>query len=173
MKKRRKHRSAGFTMIELLVASFVLIAGILGGVVMILVGVSRNNANRVDTTSTNAAQTVLEQIASTSADTNPTLTLTDCQSNSLSITTAPGGAPLTSTGDIDFTAAVTSGYQMNYSMCGSNGLITVYDIRWNIAAVQGSTLGKLVTVSARQPFVATQHGFAGLAPVTLRTVVGL
>ena len=160
-------------MIELLVASVVLITGILAGVIMVLIGMSRDNANRVDTTSTNAAQTVLEQIASASANSNNAVSLTDCNNNTFAITTAAGGAPLTSTGDIDFTQAAVTGYQMNYTICGNNGLTTVYDIRWNVAAVQGGTLGKLVIVSAQQPFVATQTGFAGMKPVTLRTIVGI
>jgi Tfp pilus assembly protein PilV len=170
---RKPKDERGFTMIELLVASFVLITGILGGILMIIIGVARDNSNRVDTTATNAAQTVLEQIASASAGTSGTVTVTDCLQNSLSINTAAGGAPLTSSGDIDFTQSAVAGYQMNYTMCGNNGLQTVYDIRWNVSAVQTTGLGKLVTVSARQPFVYSQHGIAGILPVTLRTVVGM
>jgi type II secretory pathway pseudopilin PulG len=173
MRQRRKHTSRGFTLMELLIATVVLITGILAGVVMIIVGMSRDNANRLDTTSTNAAQTVLEQIASASANNNAAVSITDCHNNVLTINTAAGGAPLTSSGDIDFTQAAVNGYQMNYTFCGSNGLTTVYDIRWNVSAIQGGTLGKLVTVSASQPFMATQKGFLGITPVTLRTIVGI
>lgn len=160
-------------MMELLVASLVLITGILGGMVMILIGVARDNANRVDTTATNAAQTVLEQIASAPASSNGSVQLTDCLLNTFTLQLQGPGAPLTSTGNIDFTQSPVSGYQINYTVCQSNGVNTVYDIRWNISQVQTSNIGKLVTVSASQPFVAGQHGFAGLTPVTLRTVAGI
>ena len=50
-------------MIELMVAMFVLAVGVLGGMAMIIMGMTRDNTNRVDTTATNAAQAVLEEIA--------------------------------------------------------------------------------------------------------------
>ena len=62
---------------------------------------------------------------------------------------------------------------MNYTICGTNGVQTVYDVRWKIEAVGTKGFGKLVTVSARQPFVAQAKGFLGLRPITLRTVIGM
>ena len=170
--------NAGFTLIELTVAMFILAVGILGGMVMIILGMTRDNSNRVDTTATNAAQTVLEQIAGTPSNSNPVFTLTDCLGNSLLVNTAgsasPGtGAPLKTNGDIDFTSAAVSGYQMNYTVCGTNGLRTPYDIRWHITSIGPGGSGKLVIVAARQPFVATTHGIGFIAPVTLRTIVGM
>ena len=81
-------------------------------------------------------------------------------------------------GNIDFSAesAATlqgNGYQMNYTVCGTNGVQTVYDVRWRVDLVGGANWSKLVTVSARQPFIASQHGISFLAPVTLRTIVGM
>src|SRR5215472_14376712 len=102
-----KSRNEGFSMVELTVAMFVLIVGVLGGMVMIIMGMTRNNTNRVDTTATNAAQAVLEEIAGAPANANPTLTVTDCLGNALQINTSgsasPGtGSPLQANGDIDF-----------------------------------------------------------------------
>jgi Tfp pilus assembly protein PilV len=171
--KRKRNSERGFSLLELLMASVILITGILGSTIMIVIGISRDNANQVDTTATNAAQTILEQIASASASSNATISVTDCLQTNLTISTAVGGAPLTSTGSIDFTQSAVNGYQATYTVCGNNGLQTAYDIRWNISAVQSQGLGKLVTVSARQPFVAGQNGFAGILPVTLRTVAGI
>ena len=167
---------AGFGLMELMVAMFVLAVGLLGGMMMVLIGMSRNHTSRVDTTATNVAQTVLEQISGAPANTNPTLTVTDCLLNTLNINTAPGGATLKTNGDVDFNANTAAAlnansYQMNYTMCGNNGLQTNYDVRWNVQAL--GTWGKLVTVSARQPFVASQSGISFIAPVTLRTIVSM
>ena len=120
------HKSEGFTLVELMVAMFVLAVGVLGGLVMIIVGMTRDNSNRVDTTATNAAQAVMEQIAAVPANTSPTLAVTDCAGNNLAVTTtgsvSPGlGAPLLGNGDIDFGQAAVVGYQMNYTVCGNNG----------------------------------------------------
>jgi prepilin-type N-terminal cleavage/methylation domain-containing protein len=177
-KKTKRRGDAGFSLVELMVAMFVLAIGVLGGMVMIIIGMTRDNSNRVDTTATNAAQAVLEEIASAPTNTNPTLSLNDCLGNVLQIGTtgsaSPGsGAPLLANGDIDFTKPAVAGYQMNYAVCGNNGLQTVYDVRWHVTLVGPGNIGKLVVVSARQPFVATNKGINYIAPVTLRTIVGL
>ncbi|HEY2115066.1 MAG TPA: prepilin-type N-terminal cleavage/methylation domain-containing protein, partial [Candidatus Angelobacter sp.] len=57
-KKFGRKNVKGFTLIELTVAMFVLTVGVLGGMVMILLGMTRDNTNRMDTTATNAAQAV-------------------------------------------------------------------------------------------------------------------
>jgi len=54
-KKFGRKNVKGFTLIELTVAMFVLTVGVLGGMVMILLGMTRDNTNRMDTTATNAA----------------------------------------------------------------------------------------------------------------------
>jgi Tfp pilus assembly protein PilV len=174
--KIKKTEIRGFGLMELMVAIFVLAVGLLGGMMMVIMGMSRDNSNRVDTTATNVAQTVLEQIAGAPPNSNPTLTVTDCIPNTLNINTAPGGAGLKANGDVDFSANTAASlnankYQMTYTLCGTNGLQTPYDVRWNIQAL--GTWGKLVTVSARQPFVASQTGISFIAPVTLRTIVSM
>ena len=63
MKQQDKHirkNARGFTLVELTVAMFVLTVGVLGGMIMIVLGMTRDNTNRMDTTATNAAQAVLE-----------------------------------------------------------------------------------------------------------------
>lgn len=175
---RGRHKSKGFTLIELMVAIFILAVGVLGGMVMVILGMTRDNSNRLDTTATNAAQAVLEQIAGAPANTNPVFTVTDCLGNNLQVNTtgsaSPGkGAPLLNNGDIDFTKAVVAGYQMTYTICGTNGLRTPYDVRWHVTAIGPGGSGKLIVVSARQPFMATQNGIGFIPPVTLRTIVGM
>jgi prepilin-type N-terminal cleavage/methylation domain-containing protein len=176
--KRGRGKSEGFSLIELMVAMFVLAVGVLGGMVMVILGMTRDNSNRVDTTATNAAQAVLEQIAGAPANSNPVFTVTDCLGNNLQVNTtasaSPGsGAPLQNNGDIDFSKAAVAGYQMNYTVCGTNGLQTPYDVRWHVTAIGPGNSGKLLIVAARQPFMATNKGIGFIAPVTLRTIVGM
>jgi Tfp pilus assembly protein PilV len=175
---RDRHMNRGFSLVELTFAMFILTVGVLGGMTMIIMGMTRNNTNRVDTTATNAAQAVLEEIAGAPANSSPSLTVTDCVPNNMQITTAgatsPGlGAPLLANGDIDFSQAPVAGYQMNYTVCGTNGLQTVYDVRWHVTMLNAGNTGKLVVVAARQPFVAGKKGMGFIAPVTLRTIVGM
>ena len=90
--KRKQYRNVeGFSLVELTVAMFVLTVGVLGGMTMIIMGMTRNNTNRVDTTATNVAQTVMEAIAGASANSTGTLTgLKDCTGAQMTINTAPG-----------------------------------------------------------------------------------
>src|SRR5437899_596797 len=176
LSKRKRKQSKGFTLIELLVAMVILVVGVLGGMLMILIGMTRDNSNLVDTTATNVAQTVMEQIAGVPTNVSPTLTLKDCLGTNLLINTSPGltaagaGATLQANGDVDFLADTAASlnannYQMTYTVCGSNGQQTPYDVRWHIQQIGG--WGKVVTVSARQPFVAGQTGLmAMIRPVT-------
>jgi Tfp pilus assembly protein PilV len=179
----KTYKVQGFTLVELTVAMFVLVVGILGGMMMVIIGVSRDNSNRVDTTATNVAQSVLEQISGAPTNSNPVLVMTDCvqtdpTTSTLKINTAPGGATLLSNGDVNFaadSAASLNGnqYQMNFTVCGNNGLQTTYDVRWHIDLVGAGGWGKLVTVSALQPFVNNQTGIGQIRPVTLRTIVSM
>jgi type II secretory pathway pseudopilin PulG len=181
--KNGSKQTKGFTLVEMTVAMLVLVTAVLGGMLMILMGVTRNNTNRVDTTATNVAQAVIEQISAAPTNTNPILTITDClQTNpaasTLQINTAPGGATLQANGDIDFSADNAAAlnnnqYQMNFTVCGNNGLQTAYDVRWRVQTVGAGGWGKLVTVSARQTFVATQNGIGFIRPATLRTIVSM
>ena len=55
-RKTARRGDQGFSLVELMLAMFVLTIGVLGGMVMIVIGMTRDNSNRVDTTATNAAQ---------------------------------------------------------------------------------------------------------------------
>lgn len=166
-------------LIELMIAMVVLVFGMLA--LMMLVGTSTgsNNRNKLDTTGTMLAQTVLEGI---SASKNATFTLNDCNSNALTVaaTGAAGGtgAQLDANGNVDWAnesyASVTANYKMKYVSCGANaGAVATYEVRWNVRALTAYT--KLVTVSARQLGVPGDNSrlpfFA--PPITLRTIAGL
>jgi prepilin-type N-terminal cleavage/methylation domain-containing protein len=174
--KRIRRNARGFTLVELTVAMFVLTVGVLGGMIMIVLGMTRDNTNRMDTTATNAAQAVMEQIAAVPANIDVPLTVTDCVPTNLTVTTAGSagglGATLTANGDVDFTQPAVANYQINYTVCGTNGLRTTYDVRWRIVTLADG--GKLVIVAAGHPTIYNKsHAMAYITPVTLRTIVGL
>src|SRR5258708_8066825 len=89
----RQKNSAGFSLMELMIAVMILAVAILGGMAIMVVGIARNGGNRMDTAATNVAQTVLEDIASASPKSDAVLTITDCAGNNLQITTPPGTPP--------------------------------------------------------------------------------
>lgn len=181
MKKKLRSRKAGdcgFSLIELMFAVGVLATAIVGSMLMVVIGIGRNGSNRMDTTATNVAQAVLEDIATAPPpqppNPDPVLSIVDCTGAALQITTAVGGAPLSPSGngDIDFQNPAPPGYQMNYRVCGTNGLVVAYDVRWRIDSVNGSTFARLVTVAARQPLAVRNGTMVYIPPVTLRTIVG-
>jgi type II secretory pathway pseudopilin PulG len=175
----KKNGCRGFSLIEMMFAIGVLAMAIIGSLAMVVIGIGRNGSNRMDTTATNVAQTILEDI-STAPPQNPpppvpvVLSVTDCTGNALAITTSVGGAPLTANGDIDFSNPAPAGYQANYTMCSgtANGVRATYDVRWRIDPVNGSNFAKLVTVAARQPMAISKGNMNYMPPVTLRTIVG-
>jgi prepilin-type N-terminal cleavage/methylation domain-containing protein len=169
----KRKNSAGFSLVELMIAVFILSIAVMGGMAMIVIGIARNGGNRMDTAATNVAQTILEDIASASPNSNAALTIKDCAGNSVQITTAAGGAPLVaSTGDIDFGQAAVAGYQANYTVCGANGRV-VCEVRWNVTQVAGGSWAKMVTVAARQPLAIRKNSYSYTPPITLRTIVGM
>jgi prepilin-type N-terminal cleavage/methylation domain-containing protein len=180
-----KQRSIqGFSLLEMMIAVGIMAIAMIGGLAMVVIGMGRNGSMRMDTTSANVAQTILEEIASARPNSDPTLQITDCTGNPLTITTAAGGAalepdppnmPAFSPGDIDFTAAAVPNYSATYVMCAPGGGQVRYEVRWNIQTVgpAGTSWGKLVTVAARQPLAINNGTMYYSPPVTLRTVVGM
>ena len=177
--KRSRKNTSGFTLVELTVAMFVLTVGVLGGMIMIVLGMTRDNTNRMDTTATNAAQAVLEAISAVPANVDVNLQLTDCANVTSSVTTAGGtgngtGATLNANGngEVDFAQAAVANYQINYTVCNSNGLQTAYDVRWHITTLPSGA--KLVIVAAGHATSYNKsHAMAYIAPVSLRTIVGM
>jgi prepilin-type N-terminal cleavage/methylation domain-containing protein len=177
--KRSRKNTSGFTLVELTVAMFVLTVGVLGGMIMIVLGMTRDNTNRMDTTATNAAQAVLEAISAVPANVDVNLQLTDCANVTSSVTTAGAtgngtGATLNpnGNGDVDFTQATVANYAISYTVCNANGQRTAYDVRWHITTLPNGA--KLVVVAAGHPTSYNRsHAMAYIAPVSLRTIVGM
>lgn len=158
------------SLIELMIAMLVLVVGIVGNISLLALAMGGNGRSRQQSNATAIAQMVTETISSVKASTSPNLTITDCTGTSFTIsTTAPGGSPLTNSGDVDYTQAAVSNYQMSYTDCGTSGMQVTYDVRWNIT--QPSAYVKLLTVSVKKQSAGTDPKYFSL-PVSVRTLIG-
>lgn len=178
MMRRRKQNSmsrqqGGMTLIELMIAMLVLAVGIMASMGLIVRAVSGDAWSKQLSNSTVLAQTVTERIMAVPATNNTTnLTITDCAGNTAYVSTNTGGATLLSTGEVDYTQAAVTNYQMSYTDCDTNGRQATYDIRWNVQAIANSSNNvKLLTVSSKLKN-AGKSSVLFAPEATVRTIVG-
>jgi len=178
--RRRRLRSSqsGISVIEVLVATLVLMICSLGIVGMISASIVTNNRNKLDSTGTMLTQAVIERVKSTIIGSGSS-SLVDCTGTTWTIDTSPGGAAL-SGANIDFTQTTPpTDYHMDYvvrSPCSSTGTeITTYDVRWHVEivgdAVTMPTNTFLITVGARMKGHSEGNMFYSL-PVNFRVMAG-
>lgn len=174
IRRRKLSSEAGMTLIELSIAGFVLVFGMLSVMGLLMLAMGNNGRSKIDSGATMLTQAVLEQISAKLAGGGPG-TITDngnCNGTGTTWTIdyQPGaGAPLNNSGNIDFTQAQVPNYSMNYVDCNSN-VRTVYDVRWDVQNI-GSNSTYLVTVGARpKGGLPTRFSFA--IPVNMRAYVG-
>jgi hypothetical protein len=169
---------SGISVIEVLVATLVLMICSLGIVGMISASIVTNNRNKLDSTGTMLTQAVIERVKSTIIGSG-TSSLVDCTGTTWTIDTSPGGAALSSE-KIDFTqTAPPTDYHMDYvvrSPCSSTGAeITTYDVRWHVEIVGDPvtmpTNTFLITVGARMKGHSEGNMFYSL-PVNFRVMAG-
>jgi type IV pilus modification protein PilV len=171
----------GMSMIELLIAMAVLAVGMGGMVAVFAAAIAGNGKAKFDTSGTMLAQSVLERIAAQPANAANNITLQDCNAGApqnWTVSSAPGGAGLTATGDIDWVGqtyaqaqAASPNHAMLFVACGNNGQQVTFDVRWNIQAISANT--RIITVSAR-PAAASNAGMPKFTqPVTLRGIGGV
>ncbi len=183
-----RKNAKGTTLIELMVAMFMLAVGMGAMLVLFMNSTVSNNRNVRDTSSTLLAQMILEQIASQHINSNTAIVVTDCTGVQWTVATAGGAAPngaganldqnnaSLTYGGIDQTQAfnaIPANYAMRYTDCDPNGQQAVYEVRWNVMTITANAT-RLITVSARQANVNSNqlNGARFAAPVTLRGVAG-
>jgi prepilin-type N-terminal cleavage/methylation domain-containing protein len=140
----RQH--AGFSLIELLIASFVLAIGVLSVATMIGTSIARNTSSKNDTLAMAAAEQVMEQLKATPFD-----------------TLTPGGSTLQSDRRLLFenpstgaAYSIVTGYVQSITLANSDtsGRSVSYQVRWNIASAftDGTGVARLyrITVAARR-----------------------
>jgi prepilin-type N-terminal cleavage/methylation domain-containing protein len=174
-----RNPKAGFTLIEMLLASVILLVGLTAGIALIIMAMANDSRSKNDTSATVLAQMTIETIAAVPANATTSMTIIDCNPTTSSAshtinTTGSGtgaGAPLTS-GIIDFSQSAVIGYSMTYYGCqaSTGDRQTTYDIRWNIKTLTANT--KLVTVAAKPILGSTNANFIAV-PVSLKMIVGL
>ena len=179
MRLKRKNSQAGMSMIEVMVATLILMVSSLGVIGLVWTAILMNNRNKVDSTQTMLAESVIEQVNSTIIGSGSSA-LTDCDGHTWTINTAKGGAA-TSGGSIDFTeASPPDEYFMNYVLrtpCAPDGAFQAqYDVRWNVLIVGEAELMStntfLVTVGARRQGSTGSRGMIDSAPIAMRVMVG-
>jgi hypothetical protein len=183
---------SGMGLLELMIAMAVLTVGMLGSMIMILTGMQSNTRNKTDTTATVLDQEILETFATLKGyPQTGTVTIFDCALSGGSAdahtaayiqgTAAAGGAgaPLTATGDIDWTQATptlatsaTAGYAMMYQTCSGD----IYEVRWNVMDANAVALSlsrlSILTVSSRQKSAkGSNQAMLFAPPTTLRTQI--
>jgi len=167
VRRIRRNREAGLTMIEVLFGAVVMTIGFMGLIGLVVTAIASNNRNKLDSTSTMLTQAVVEQINSTIIGTG-TASISDCNGTTWNIATAVGGATLNGA-NIDFsqaTSSVPTGYQMDFAVCPV-AQANHYDVRWNVQQVTSDVY--LITVGARLRGQGTTSNKYFALPVTLRT----
>jgi prepilin-type N-terminal cleavage/methylation domain-containing protein len=184
----QRNRQKGFSMIELLIAMFILTIGLLGGMLIMLAAMATNSRNRMDSTAVALAQSTLDRIIVLSiSDPNQQTIMTDCLGNQTTMNTNVGGSPLASfngignagVSNIDFSQPPVAGYQMLYAVCAVGAPDSnpqYYDVRWTIQGPFGTGNTQLVLVGAKHTNESGNGGgtttkFFNL-PITLRAIRG-
>lgn len=151
----RRRQDSGFTLIELMISMVVLTVGLLALMGLLAVAIRSNSRNKVDSTATMLAQTVLEQINSVmlrSADGDPRLVDDEGTVHFIQADVSGGAALRSSDGNIDFTeTSPDPSYRMLYVFKATDpnsGAVmkSTYDIRWRVQSVTADTY--LITVGA-------------------------
>lgn len=174
--RKQVHSQRGFTLIEMAVATAVLLIGIVGVAKLVPVAVNMNTGNRNDSTSLVIAQREIDaMIAQPIA--NPTFTDPQglvcpavCNLGNLATPGVRVGSPLINLGSrplIDYSVARVAGYSFNYADPNDPSDAS-YDIRWAVI-----TLGNGATASAKRFIVGVRRtgGNGAFLPITLDAVV--
>ena len=173
---RGKRSESGMTVVELLIAGFVLIFGMLAVMSLLMLAVGNNGRSKVDSAATMLTQAVVEQVSAQLAGGGPG-SITDCNgAGTVWTIDTTSGVPPTGWGanlsgnKIDFTQGnPPAGAFMNYVECNGN-VQNTYDVRWNIQTMSANGT-YLVTVGAR-PKGGVSSRFAFSIPVNMRVYVG-
>jgi prepilin-type N-terminal cleavage/methylation domain-containing protein len=144
-KERNRTGEHGFTLLELLIATAVLLVGVVGVAQMVPVSVRSNSNNRYDTSAVVIAQRELDQMVYQPLQ-NTTFTDADgrlCNLGSITTSNVVTGNPVIMIGNqvaIDFTAAAVPGYNLTYT--DPNEAIGIpYEVRWAVISnVSGTTV---------------------------------
>jgi prepilin-type N-terminal cleavage/methylation domain-containing protein len=170
--KIRRKNEKGFTLIELMIATIVLVVGVVGVAQLIPYSIRLNSANRYDSTSVVVAQRELDQFVGQPLS---AVTFPDAQGNNCSLGN-PATPGVVVGNNVIFGAANTPAIDFSGAQVGGYGFISTdpndpsgtYDVRWAVV-----TYGAGGNASAKRFIVGVQKrsGDAPLLPVTIDTMV--
>jgi len=177
--RRRKNdcEQSGFTLIEALLASIVMIVGLVAIAQLVPISLTINSGNRSDSTALVVEQRVLEQMldqpltaATCTAPACPDAQATTWNLGSSASPRSIVGSPVTVVNNspaIDFSAGQVAGYSLNY-IDPEDPYGATYDVRWAVVTYVNATqvTGKRFLLSARQI-----GGTGYFLPMTLDTTV--
>ncbi len=135
---------AGFTLIETLIASLVLMFGLLSVASLLTYAVATNYENKMDAIGTSLAIRKMEHLRAQSAS-----------------SLADGGCPLDSGGNIDYAQAAAVGYSETSTSFNN----VTFNLRWNVNTSNG--LRKIV-VAARRTSGTKRYMSNILRPINVR-----
>ena len=179
-----QHKEGGFTMIEVLFATIIMVVGLVGVAELVPLAIHLNTANRNDSTSLVFAQRELDEMAdqpitaTTFSDPQGVLCPAgaNCNLGNGANPLVPVGSPVimyntpaanSSRPLINFAAAAVPNYSFNYTDPNDPAGVA-YDVRWAVITYSngGNPTGKRFIVGVRR-----LGGNAPLLPVTLDTMV--
>ncbi len=168
----------GFTLIETLMATVIILVGLVAVAQLVPTSVMMNSNNRNDGTALVFGQRVLEEMRNQSlwSSSFTDATLSPCAAPNTCLLGDPTqpdvavGSPLNTTGltpIIDFSAAPVGGYSFNY-VDPNDPLNAIYDVRWTIVTVvnNGIVTGRRIILG-----VLRRGMTSPTLPVTLDTMV--
>jgi type II secretory pathway pseudopilin PulG len=189
---RKDRTMPGFTVLEVLVATVILLVGIIGVSQMVPQALDYDMRNRDTSSSIMAAQRELEQMIKLPIDVNQLATGTDYSFTdadgfatylgalpnpaTAAATAAPpppaqSGCPLTATGAIDFSQpCLAAGYTKVFSPpLGSP--FENYDLRWNVITYYGNDNGTIKPILKRIAIAGRSTDGSLTIPATLNVMV--
>jgi prepilin-type N-terminal cleavage/methylation domain-containing protein len=154
-KGHRRSRQAGFSLIEMILASAVLMVGIVSVVQLVPVSLSLNAANRLDTLATVIAQRELDQMLSQPLYVD---SFTDQDFNIVSLGGAGSpGAPVVMQGQtpvIDFTAGRVDGFYLSNYVEPHDPTGAKFELRWAVMPERDASnvhlVSKRIIIGCRQ-----------------------
>lgn len=176
---KQRFKQSGFTMIETLIATVVMVVGVVGVAQLIPLSIRLNASNRDDSTALVFAQRELDELvdqpisATTFSDPQGVLCppAANCSLGNAATPRVPVGSPVIMFNNnrplIDFTQAAVANYSFTYSD-PNDPFKLQYDVRWTVITYSNGAnpTGKRFIVGVRR-----RGGNRPLLPVTLDTMV--
>ena len=155
---KRKIRQSGFTLVEVLVATIVLLTGVVAVAQLVPVAVTANNVSRRDSTALVIAQRELAQMLKVPLS---VFTFDDAMGNCNACSLGSAGAPGVTQGSpvvvianrptINYSAAAVGGYSFTTQPDPQDPYRSRYDVRWAVI-----TDGNGATASSRRIIISAR-----------------